>query len=292
LEDSRKAAETGLKLQDSTALRSSLYSLAVLTGDRAVAEAQIAAVQGRRDEVDFIGVRIQLSTYQGRLKEADTLAADWTARMDGASRGTRVPEGLLNVAINEALVGLVESANARIKSVRDRGTVPPGALDEEMVLCALLQDGPRARAILTDAIEEGKKGITDPAKQLEVVRRMQAMKSLAEGKTAEAIQQLEPVIFDQPHTQQVAIWSIAQLRLQHWLEASKGFQWLVDRGVRAGVGATTPFSRASLARSQAGLGQTAQARQAYESLFEIWKDADADLPLLVQSRQELAKLKN
>lgn len=292
LEDSRKAAETGLKLQDSTSLRVGLFIAGVVTGDRALSDAQIAAVKGRRDEVDFISARIVAATYRGQMKHADALATDWVSLMDQASRGARVPEGLLNVAIDEALVGLTQAARNRAKSVRDRGPLPGGALDEELVLSALLMDGARARAIFVDAVEESKKGASAPGKQLEIARRLQALKSLAEGKPAEAVPLLEPVIFDPPHTQQVAMWSIAQLRLQHWLEASKGFKWLVDRDFRAGVSATAPFARASLARARTGLGQTAEARQAYEGLFELWKEADADVPLLLQARQEFAKLKN
>ena len=50
-EESRKAIETALKLQDSTNTRAGLYTLAIVTGDRALADAQVAAVHGRRDEV-------------------------------------------------------------------------------------------------------------------------------------------------------------------------------------------------------------------------------------------------
>ena len=36
--------------------------------------------------------------------------------------------------------------------------------------------------------------------------------------------------------------------------------------------------------------RAAEARQAYEEAFRIWKDADADLPLLVEARKEYAAL--
>ncbi len=34
----------------------------------------------------------------------------------------------------------------------------------------------------------------------------------------------------------------------------------------------------------------ADARAAYERFFKLWKDADADVPLLVQARREFEKL--
>ncbi len=45
-----------------------------------------------------------------------------------------------------------------------------------------------------------------------------------------------------------------------------------------------------LARTQAKMGQKDEARKNYEKFFEIFKDADPDLPLLVQARDEFAKL--
>jgi hypothetical protein len=38
------------------------------------------------------------------------------------------------------------------------------------------------------------------------------------------------------------------------------------------------------------LGDTAAARRLYEDAFADWKDADADLPLLVAAKQEYAAL--
>ena len=46
---------------------------------------------------------------------------------------------------------------------------------------------------------------------------------------------------------------------------------------------------ATLARVQAQLGQKDEARRNYQKLFEMWKDADPDLPLLVQAREEFVK---
>ena len=37
-------------------------------------------------------------------------------------------------------------------------------------------------------------------------------------------------------------------------------------------------------------GKLAQSRTAYEQLFAFWKDAKADLPILVRAREEYAKL--
>jgi hypothetical protein len=49
-------------------------------------------------------------------------------------------------------------------------------------------------------------------------------------------------------------------------------------------------ARIWLARAHAGAGHAADARQAYEEAFQIWKDADPDLPLLLEARKEYERL--
>ena len=43
-------------------------------------------------------------------------------------------------------------------------------------------------------------------------------------------------------------------------------------------------------RTYAQLGQKEEARKSYQKFFDIWKDADPDVPLLLQAREEFAKL--
>jgi hypothetical protein len=45
-----------------------------------------------------------------------------------------------------------------------------------------------------------------------------------------------------------------------------------------------------VARAHAGAGRPSEARKWYEEAFALWKDADPDMPLLVEARQEFARL--
>jgi hypothetical protein len=45
-----------------------------------------------------------------------------------------------------------------------------------------------------------------------------------------------------------------------------------------------------MARALALAGDTTKAKKAFEDLFELWKDADRDLPILHQARTEFAEL--
>jgi hypothetical protein len=45
-----------------------------------------------------------------------------------------------------------------------------------------------------------------------------------------------------------------------------------------------------LARAYAMGGDKASAKKAYEAFFQTWKDADADLPMLLAAKKEYAAL--
>ena len=52
-----------------------------------------------------------------------------------------------------------------------------------------------------------------------------------------------------------------------------------------------PQAQLGLARALAMQGDTAGAKQAYHDFFNTWKDADPDLPQLVQAKAEFSALK-
>ncbi|HEX4380316.1 MAG TPA: hypothetical protein VH022_09800, partial [Candidatus Acidoferrum sp.] len=53
---------------------------------------------------------------------------------------------------------------------------------------------------------------------------------------------------------------------------------------------TFPLAHLGLARAYAASGDTAKARAAYSTFLNLWKDADPNLPLLLQAKSESAKL--
>jgi hypothetical protein len=50
------------------------------------------------------------------------------------------------------------------------------------------------------------------------------------------------------------------------------------------------MARLGLARALSAAGDSAGSRRAYEDLFDLWKDADPELPVLRQARTEAAAL--
>jgi hypothetical protein len=67
--------------------------------------------------------------------------------------------------------------------------------------------------------------------------------------------------------------------------ASWGSTWLYPNW-----GLYYSISYLGLARSSVIAGDVATARKAFQDLFALWKDADRDLPVLVEARKDYAAL--
>jgi hypothetical protein len=162
-------------------------------------------------------------------------------------------------------------------------------LEERLVLAAITRDAAAAKELLPVAIEPRRKTPSQAARS-EAERSMRALAALAEGKAQESATLLEPVTFDAAHSEVVQIWSLAKLDSGDPAAAIKGFEFTLSRESRRSISALEAHALVSLGRAKAAMGQTADARSAYERFFALWKDADPDLPLLVEARQEFSKL--
>ncbi|MGH9219352.1 MAG: hypothetical protein ACRD1W_08615, partial [Vicinamibacterales bacterium] len=286
-DNAKRVLNTALKLQDSTGSRIGLYQIAIYTGDMKLAEEQVAAVRGRRDEVDMATIRMFGAAYRGRFKESAELAIEVQNRMAALSRGPQAGQNLMALAISEALAGLHEQARKRAAAAYDEGLVNEAALDERLVVAAITLDAAAARELLAPTLEEARKRGSQAAQEERSVR---ALAAVAEKQPAEALKYIEPVTFDTSQTEEVMLWSIVKLQTGDLASAAKGLVWLTSRDARNNLSTTTPFAFATLGRVQAQLGQKDEARRSYEKFFELWKDADPDVPLLVQARDEYGKL--
>jgi len=287
--EARKAYESAVLLQDSTSARVGLYQIAILMGDHALADRQASAVAGRRDEVDMVAIRMFAATYRGRMKEASDLAADFQARELALSRPRAAGNGILQLAISETLVGLIDQAKTRIDKAEEDGILGENTVGARMFVAAIAKDPALARELLPLALEQ-QKSAGDGRSRAEGERVIKALAALAEDKAAAAVALIEPVIFDAAHTDDVNVWTVARMRVEDWPAAVKGLTFLNSRDARSGLGVTTAYFHATLARVHARMGQKDEARRNYQQFLNLFKDADPDLPLLIEVKDEMAKL--
>jgi len=83
----------------------------------------------------------------------------------------------------------------------------------------------------------------------------------------------------------------AYLLLHQGKEAAGEFQKFLDH---RGVAVSCPLgavARLQLGRAYAIQGDTVRSRAAYQDFFTLWKDADADIPILNAAKSDYAKLR-
>jgi len=285
--DARRAFERAIALQDSSGARAGLFGLAILTGDDALAQAQVEAVRGRRDELNMTGVRIQAAWFTGRVSEARALSAEWVNRMEQDGRRPGIGSPLMGGLFSEVLTGHHAEAARAFADAGRRGYLTQETTDEQLYYAALRGDAALARKVYPAALREVSGGPTAAA---ETKRAFQAMLALAEGRPAAAFELLDPPSLDSGHLQSTLLWTIAARRANRTADALRGLEYLLSVPSRLGLDAVPPWLTVEYARALASDGRVADARRQYQAFFDRWKNADADVPLLVQARSEFEKL--
>jgi eukaryotic-like serine/threonine-protein kinase len=72
--------------------------------------------------------------------------------------------------------------------------------------------------------------------------------------------------------------------------AAFAFQQVIDHRTESSDSLLYPMALLAKARAETAAGNRETAAQAYQTLFDVWKDAEKDLQPLIEARREAAKL--
>jgi eukaryotic-like serine/threonine-protein kinase len=267
------------------------YIFAFLRGDQAGMEREIAWAKGKPDEADMLSTVAATAMYSGQMKKAEDLTKRSRDLLASQNRKENAAQLSINLAANQALFGRCPQAKENLKTglAQFRGRL---SLSFSALIFAACSDLSQAQSLLDEVIGLYPKDTPVAVMSAPLVR---AEIERNRGNTQQAIQLLESVrSYD---LGLVAGLSNNYLRGQAYLqqrmgnEAAAEFQKIVDhRGV-------DPFSPAhtlahlGLARAASISGDNAKSRKAYQDFFALFKDADSDLPVLIQARKEYEQLK-
>jgi serine/threonine protein kinase/tetratricopeptide (TPR) repeat protein len=144
------------------------------------------------------------------------------------------------------------------------------------------------------AVKLNKDYPLDSFAQKSDIPQMRARIDLQRGNAAKAVEDLHPAEAYQFGFIEGGIpaylRALAYLRNKQGAEAAAEFQKVIDHRRALGAVAYVSLARLGLARSYALAGDSSKARIAYQDLFNEWKDADPDLPLLKEAKAEYAKV--
>jgi tetratricopeptide (TPR) repeat protein len=114
---------------------------------------------------------------------------------------------------------------------------------------------------------------------------------LGRKKPEQALEALKPAApYERGRFPVFYLRGLAHLEAGHAAEAVADFQRILENRAWQPANVLYPLAQLGLARTAALAGDTAKSRRAYQDFLALWKDADPDVPVLVQGKAEYAKL--
>jgi eukaryotic-like serine/threonine-protein kinase len=298
LDEARTLAAEALSHKlDSGFFRLGLYQLAFLKGDAAGMAEQISWARGKDGIEDaLLATASDTAAYQGQLRKAEELTRQAAASAERVGEKETAAIYIAEGALHQALFG--NSTEAR-KQATAALALSNGHDVQFMAAAALAFAGDSAKAeSLADDLN--KRYPQDSVVNFIYLPVIRAQIALNKHDSAKALALLRlDAVYDLGQTGSGAITTglyIPYVRGLAYLQTGQGqqavaeFQKIMDN---RGAVVNQPNGAAAyvgLARAYALEGDTAKARVAYQNFFALWKDADPEIPLLVQAKAEYAKV--
>ena len=267
------------------------YFFAFVRRDQAAMDREVNWAKGRPEESQFAALLSATALYHGRVKHAEELRKRAVEMLKQQNRTENAAGVLMGFANDLMYMGRCDQAKAHAKAAIDlvrgqmnlaNGAAVYAACDDREQAQKLLDE---ARAtypkntvinsivppIVAAGIEESRGNVSQAIQLFESIRGYEGGMILGIG----------------------TIYARGNLYLKQRMgnEAAAEFRKVMDRRGIDMFSCTHILAHLGLGRALAINGDTAGARKAYQDFFALWKDADHDLPVLVEARKEYEALK-
>jgi serine/threonine protein kinase/tetratricopeptide (TPR) repeat protein len=274
---------------DSVSIHRYLYHLAFIHGDTAAMQQHVDWASGRPGEYNHLLWQAGAAVFAGQWQKARELT---NRAADLAEQRKLQEEAGNSVASNAewaAVLGQCQQSRAEIARAAALPRTPLSFFRAGIAL-ALCGDAAQAQAQNDEAVKQYPKNTLANEAYLPLVR---AELEIQRGNRTQAIQMLQAV----SRYESVSFYHQNYLRGQAYLgerngaEAAREFQTILDHRGWSPLSPLYPLAHLGLARAAVLQGDTAKARKEYQDFLALWKDADADLPILIEAKKEYEKLK-
>jgi tetratricopeptide (TPR) repeat protein len=279
---------------DSPVVHFVLTDIAYMRGDRPAYEQELAGAKGKPSETFVVFFNAAWQVSLGKIKASQPL---WErARQTALSAGAKdfAANLLATEAILNGLVGYHEDARRKASQALDLAK----DFDTRVAAAnafALIGDEAKSEVLLTGINHDYP---DNRYLQVIAIPLGRAMQQWQKNQLPDAISTLEstrPYEFGTgPHgagVTPVFVRGLVYLKMRDGVKAAAEFQRVLDHRGSAGFDVQYPLARLNLARAYVVQGDAAKARTAFQDFFAMWKDADPDVPTLLQARSEYEKLK-
>jgi serine/threonine protein kinase/Tfp pilus assembly protein PilF len=257
--------------------------LAYIEGNLADIDREIQWFAGKPEEYISFGLQ---AAYRNTLGQRSASHKLYQRAGEGAKR-----QGLLSAASEfDEADAQADALAGSCQAVRNLGR-PALAL-------AICGGAAQAEKLAAETSKLFPNGTIWNAVQLPEIRAAMALKSDEPARSVELLSAASP--YEAEYLGAIYVRGLAYLSLKKGAEAAVEFQKIVDhRGANWASDWRHPFwaqfyslSYLGIARGLALAGDTVKARKAYADFLELWKDADADIPILEQAKAEKDRLQS
>jgi serine/threonine protein kinase len=246
------------------------------------------------------------------IPHLEALALARSGRLQDARRMSAVPVEIAQRSARRERAALFEAARAVWEAFYGNAAAARQSASQALALgrgrnvdyaaafaLALSDDLRQARALAQDLARDFPE---DTFVQFMYLPTLRALFSLNTHDPAAAIQALQVASRYDLHTGGVGfiqrfgalypiyVRGVAYLAARQPTEAAAEFQRILDHRSIVLVDPMDALARLQLARALALSGDTGKAKSAYSDLLTLWKNADADVPVLKEARAEYARL--
>jgi len=280
--------QTMSRFPNSVGIHLFAYYTYLVLGKTADAERELQWLKSKSLEYAALNFQAHAMQEQGKVKLSEETLQRALELEKNAGLTERAQGDLGWLALTQTDVGLCDRA---LKNANELASNPGrAALTLASMVFASCGQAQKAEA---GAAKLNKDYPLDSFAQKSEIPQIQARIELQRGNGAKALEYLHPAEAFQLGFIELGVpvylRGLADLQTKQGPEAVAEFQKILDH--RAAIGAMVWQALAKLgqARGYALAGDTAKARTAYQDFFSLWKEADADLPVLKAARAEYEK---
>ncbi|HLJ48027.1 MAG TPA: protein kinase [Bryobacteraceae bacterium] len=291
-----RATKRKLDIFEFLALR---HQIAFLKGDQ-VGMAKVDAIGEERVAAEgwFYDMQACVLAYHGHLRQARAI---WRRAVE-LTLGTGYREGTAQheagVAVREFLFG--NPAEARRAASAALGYSNGRDVDMGAGLALAFLGDPQAESLIADLDRRFPEGTFVQFSYLPVLRAQIALNHHDPQRAVELLQIAEPYELGWSCSATagfcgslfpIYVRGMAYMAAHRGAEAAAEFRKIIAHiGVVSNDPTIVALARLQLGRALTTVGDRGGARAAYQEFFDLWKDADPDIPIFKQAKAELARL--
>ena len=279
------------KNPDRPAYRFYSLQLAVIRGDQETVRSDLDWMAKQTSDSDAFDGQANVAAFYGQWRKSLDLSRRSIDLLVGHDRKETAAQTEAITGFFASQLGLRDQAKqAAMRSLAlAHGRLSLGAASLALAAC---NDAAQTQSVTE---EMQKRFPKDTGDMLFIVPMTRALLEMNRGNTAAAIEATQPAMRFE-FGLLAGTW-LNYLRGQIYLrgksgpEAAAEFQKLIDHRGLEPLSPLNPLAHLGLARASALVGDTGKARKEYQDFLAMWKDADQDLPILIEAKKEYEQVK-